>query len=479
MSEFSEMLESYVTAKKVNKYQMAKYLSVDRSSLHKIIQGQRNAPSKDLVRRIGNYLELTPYEIKELLELYSISLVSPDIYYRRKNVDTFIRSFHTEPTLIDMPGFQNEELYLFEDPVRPFHKIGKNLEYLIYHLVVQENKEECGEIKFLGTPGLPGFSNIFPMVKEQTSLKHILPLSQYSGILEVRKDRNFHSLCQTISLYAQFADHGVRYRTTYYHGNDFSHSKFPPFPYLIVTTSFALQISSDYQEAILYSDKAMVRYFHQIFDDLYELTSPLLLPVQDLHSQLALAVKIMQNRNTDEIHFSLLPCLVPFLEEREIQKYLFSDLPERKQFMEQLIKYIKSLNLRHKKIHPVMFMSENGVRRFMETGRFDEFSNDFYLPLHVEDRKAVLQCFIKHSSNYDIRLLKEDIGNVTSGLKIYISDSIGYLQFMTNSGKIMLLSIENPNFIASFKDYFESLDSDQYDTGKEAMDKILRIIDSY
>ena len=78
-----------------------------------------------------------------------------------------------------------------------------------------------------------------------------------------------------------------------------------------------------------------------------------------------------------------------------------------------------------------------------------------------------------------LNLLKEDIGNVTSGLKIYISDSIGYLQFMTNSGKIMLLSIENPNFIASFKDYFESLDSDQYDTGKEAMDKILRIIDSY
>ena len=125
-AEFSEMLESYVTAKKVNKYQMAKYLSVDRSSLHKIIQGQRNAPSKDLVLRIGNYLELTPYEIKELLELYSISLVSPDIYYRRKNVDTFIRSFHTEPTLIDMPGFQNEELSLFEDPVRPFHKIGNS-----------------------------------------------------------------------------------------------------------------------------------------------------------------------------------------------------------------------------------------------------------------------------------------------------------------------------------------------------------------
>ena len=41
MSEFSQMLESYVNEKKVNKFQMAKYLSIDRSSLHKIIDTQR------------------------------------------------------------------------------------------------------------------------------------------------------------------------------------------------------------------------------------------------------------------------------------------------------------------------------------------------------------------------------------------------------------------------------------------------------
>ena len=77
MSEFSQMLESYVNEKKVNKFQMAKYLSIDRSSLHKIIQGQRNAPSKNLVIRMGKYLELSPYVLNELLELYSISLISP------------------------------------------------------------------------------------------------------------------------------------------------------------------------------------------------------------------------------------------------------------------------------------------------------------------------------------------------------------------------------------------------------------------
>ena len=110
MSEFSEMLESYVTKKKVNKYQMAKYLAIDRSSLHKIIQGQRNAPSKDLVKRMGKYLELSPYEINELLELYFISIVSPERYlHRRKNVQSFLRSFHAQPSEFEMPRFQKSD----------------------------------------------------------------------------------------------------------------------------------------------------------------------------------------------------------------------------------------------------------------------------------------------------------------------------------------------------------------------------------
>ena len=110
MSEFSQMLESYVNEKKVNKFQMAKYLSIDRSSLHKIIQGQRNAPSKNLVIRIGQYLELSPYELNELLELYSISLISPQRYYRRKNVQLFLESFDPNPSLVEMPSFQASNL---------------------------------------------------------------------------------------------------------------------------------------------------------------------------------------------------------------------------------------------------------------------------------------------------------------------------------------------------------------------------------
>ena len=143
MSEFSHMLESYVNEKKVNKFQMAKYLSIDRSSLHKIIQGQRNAPSKNLVIRMGKYLELSPYELNELLELYSISLISPQRYYRRKNVQLFLESFDTNPSLIEMPYFKASDKPNLNRSVIPLRANGIHLEHLLYQ--INEREKESGK----------------------------------------------------------------------------------------------------------------------------------------------------------------------------------------------------------------------------------------------------------------------------------------------------------------------------------------------
>lgn len=366
MSEFSEMLESYVTTKKVNKYQMAKYLSIDRSSLHKIIQGQRNAPSKDLVKRMGKYLELSPYETSELLELYSISLVSPERYYRRKNVHSFLSSFHAQPLKIEMPGFQKSDFQIQDKEVVPFSGTRQSLEYLIYHLVTKENENGKGMIKFLGTPQLPGFSNMFPLIQGKTVLRHILSFSKYDSILEIRDDHNFQSLSQIISLYAQFANRGVRYETAYYYGTDFSHSAFPPFPYMIVTSQYALSLSGDYQNGLLYKDSETVNYLNQIFDALYEKTTPLLVPIQDLTSQLALNQKIMSCKSDSEILFQLVPCLVPFIQKIDIRKYLLDDMAQKEYFISAFTTYIQNLIHRHEQIHPLHFCSLNGIRRFLE-----------------------------------------------------------------------------------------------------------------
>lgn len=353
------------------------------------------------------------------------------------------------------------------------------MEYLIYHLVTKENENGKGMIKFLGTPQLPGFSNMFPLIQGKTVLRHILSFSKYDSILEIRDDHNFQSLSQIISLYAQFANRGVRYETAYYYGTDFSHSAFPPFPYMIVTSQYALSLSGDYQNGLLYKDSETVNYLNQIIDALYEKTTPLLVPIQDLTSQLALNQKIMSCKSDPEILFQLVPCLVPFIQKIDIRKYLLDDMAQKEYFISAVTTYIQNLIHRHEQIHPLHFCSLNGIRRFLEKGVFDEFSTDFYRPLDKLDRKKVVQQFLKYAYIYDLRLLREDLGELSNGLKVYLSDSLGYIQFMSSDGNVIVLTLENPNFLSSFKDYFESMDADLYYPKEEALILIQKLLNQY
>ena len=51
----SELLSFYINKKKTNMTQFAQYLGIDRSTLHKIIKGQRPATSEALVKKQNKY----------------------------------------------------------------------------------------------------------------------------------------------------------------------------------------------------------------------------------------------------------------------------------------------------------------------------------------------------------------------------------------------------------------------------------------
>lgn len=55
--------------------QFAQYLGIDRSTLHKIIKGQRPATSEALVNKMAQYLCLSQEETKQILEAYEIDTI--------------------------------------------------------------------------------------------------------------------------------------------------------------------------------------------------------------------------------------------------------------------------------------------------------------------------------------------------------------------------------------------------------------------
>lgn len=60
MSVFSDLLSEYITMKDVGVYPLSQFCGLDRSFMYKIINGKRNPSGEDVVRKMAQFMQLTP-----------------------------------------------------------------------------------------------------------------------------------------------------------------------------------------------------------------------------------------------------------------------------------------------------------------------------------------------------------------------------------------------------------------------------------
>ena len=65
MSEFSDLLSSYIDEKEIKVYSLLEYCNLDRSTMYKIINGKRNPTSEAVFQKIAEFLHLTPVEYRK------------------------------------------------------------------------------------------------------------------------------------------------------------------------------------------------------------------------------------------------------------------------------------------------------------------------------------------------------------------------------------------------------------------------------
>lgn len=75
----SQLLSEYIKTKKINIKKCAEYFQIDRSTLYKIIRGERKIPNRDFIQQISQYLYLTNDEKKELLNAYEIDRIESSV----------------------------------------------------------------------------------------------------------------------------------------------------------------------------------------------------------------------------------------------------------------------------------------------------------------------------------------------------------------------------------------------------------------
>lgn len=71
------------------------------------------------------------------------------------------------------------------------------------------------------------------------------------------------------------------------------------------------------------------------------------------------------------------------------------------------------------------------------------------------------------------------MGNIKKGIHIFLADIAGHIQFIKPDGKEVMLAFDNPDFVSSFRDYFENINEEEFYSKEETIKKIKQSLTCY
>ena len=370
MSEFSDLLSSYIDEKKIKVYALLEYCNLDRSTMYKIINGKRNPSSEAVFQKITEFLHLTPVEYRRFKEAYLISKLGKDLYYRRK---------YTEKYLVDFPKNFSEEPVLFLDDLRKMKddnysadmalRVSGNtsgcivvsthleLNHLLYYMISAETQKLSGKIVLLLQPDYEFLLNMLSSLKPTGNLKieHTFCVSKINQMTENHEIYNLMYLNKILPLYFSNLD----YHPYYFYEDIFSHYySMNGLSCMILTSEFAITCNSEYTMGIFYKDPAVVSMLWNLYDSYQDKCRPLFYAADYLS---------MDGNDFDSPIYRETPsyvlqpeaCMVPFIDRQILDAAIVPEFPNR----EASIRQIEALS------HVNQAKMENGVSNVYFTKR--------------------------------------------------------------------------------------------------------------
>ena len=471
MSQFSELLSNYVHSRNIKVYSLAQYCDLDRANMYKFINGKRTPSSLDLIEKISNFMQLTPDEKNTFIESWHITQLGADTYYRRKNVAAFFRSFNLPNT--DLSLLQNHQLPVELNDKAVILNDMNEVNHTLTSIISSEFDKENGHIQLLIQPDFDFLSNILSIgwQNPSVSVEQIICLNSRSNTSAEQSTYNIHCLQKILPLYGL----AFQYHCLYYYDNVTSRfGSLTLFPYMILTSEFTCLLTSDLQKGYLINSVHDCKIFQDMFESYKKSALPLIKPIDNLFFQLQ-----VYDPDIPVHSLQLTPCLTPYLTPELMEHYITPLLPGRTQFIQYMANYVEQYFV-NTLLNVDTVFSISGLRYFMNTGIINEYPREIYTPLALPDRIYMLKQLIQSFERFHYRIIKNDFCSLENELHLTINSRMGFLMFTTpRDHKLIYLEINEPGFIFTFLDYYESLDPDSFYTTAEALQILKNILNEY
>lgn len=448
----SQLLSEYIKTKKINIKKCAEYFQIDRSTLYKIIRGERKIPSRDFIQQISQYLYLTNDEKKELLNAYEIDRIGEFRYYCRQHVSSFLK----EATLLD------NRTFAVNDALNPILKTGHytnkyDIEHLLYELSLLECKEKDPHIRIFGQPTHVLY--LLRIVSSHIPITHLFCLNNTN---ELTKDNQFYNLTVLTNIMPLIFNND--HYSPYYYYNEINainnHLCF--FPNMILTHKYLLIYTTDHSSGILYERGDTYDAYEELFNQ-YLKETKCLITNEDHRSDMI----------EDFNYILYAPSIGALYQEDDpfpvsLKDNEFTDSFKRHSI--HLKQYLKSNT-----DHLSGLYTLQGLRHFVDTGYTTDFPQQFYHPLTIIDRIKILRRLKNFMNSCSIQLVDVPEYSDTSFLIIVMNMNTLYFQIVSASGTIKTIQLHEASLVMAFNDYYQYIVEERCLSKEEAF----KTIDSY
>ncbi len=470
MSTFNEYLRTLLQDKHLSVAALSRLSGIERTAIQKALSGQRVLPY-DTLSQLSYCLRLTPQEHQRLYHYYSALFDSESIRRSRQIIDQLFSELSN--LNFTAPPVEETHLLLSLDEYAGDKTIfvgNTNIQPLLRLILAEELIRDDARIELTVPPSADFLNNsILEQYLHGPTTANITQIIAFdsSGMPE---DINLHNLDCFRQILPACLFSNKHYQPYYYYENNVAAQYTEPFPYFLLTHNCVICLSSDCTRAMLLRTAEQVAYFHQHFQVLlkqcYNLVQYTTDPVEMLNAY---------QRCTDNDGFYMVmdqPCFGRFYPNEKITEFIHPELPFYKELVSASQQRFTNLSQVE---HFYTLFSEQGVRRYLQTGMLDDFPTAFVKIFTPEWRVHVIRQLAAaiRSGNVVGCMLQKDVFPDYLSLCTSQVSGIGFFttaQFPLSEG-ICSIQIQEPNLCRAFHDWLTHLpNSEQTLTTTETAD---------
>lgn len=403
MSQFSEHLEQCIIDSGMTENQLVKLSGFNRSYIALMKNGQRISPDTEKMIKLLDALTLSPFEYDKLWTEYIRARMGEERYMVVETILHLIESFGVISSL------SVKSQYCYEIPKVKVVTNEMDLKYMIKVVVEEEIRKKKGHVHMILQPDASGIINWLPGIckqNEEIQIRHIVCLERFREGQEKKQIYNINILRELIPM--MVSDSGHNYEVYYYYDQISSHFNTSALlPSAIITSDYVINIASDFENAVISSEKEIVDLYERLFQNHKRKCKPMFRRFQN-YMDIFEYYGANESWEGKQYVLSAQPCFGVLKTDNLVRKY--GEIASGKMLV--MIENILRSNyeqFKNSDCKMISYCTKEGLVRFAEEGIIDELPKEIYRELDLSDRLEMLRMLVRmiKQGKYEIYLIDE------------------------------------------------------------------------